>query len=191
MVQYGKLESVFSTLLKNNPQQLVQDENDNSANSAIRILQGQLVETEKQIANITEFVVMGKASKALVDKQISLEAEVKNIKNKIQMESAKSVTVKGGIDRLNNIVKSLENLSTDQALRSQVQGWIRQNIDRITLHKNEGTAEIVLKNGYVFGVDLIDQTVLTCDRRDLNLIAELEKQGIFGEPLKVEAVSMV
>src|SRR5262249_25101326 len=67
MAKYNLLENSFSKLLKMDPSQLVKDENGNTPNVNLQVLNGRLVEIQKQIDNITTFVLKGLATASLVE----------------------------------------------------------------------------------------------------------------------------
>jgi hypothetical protein len=164
--KYLPLEDSFSKLLRTQPFQLIREENAESA--SLQILKGRLSETEKQIENITAMVLKGLASEALVKAQISLESQVKEIKSQIETESNKTVASQGNTKKLADIVARINTLSTDADFRVTVQGWIRENVNRITLNKVEKTFTVDLKNGNVVSMGL-DGSVK--DKKSLVLLA--------------------
>jgi hypothetical protein len=119
------LEDSFVSLLRNNPEQLIQDENSNQTAHNIEVLRGRKLETEKQIANITEALTV-KFNKALVLRQSELETTVENLDAQITLESAQGVSVKGGLEAVTKIVAKLDAFGTDNVFRAEVAGWIRQ-----------------------------------------------------------------
>jgi DNA invertase Pin-like site-specific DNA recombinase len=143
---YVKFENSFARLMMLNPEQLLTDDSGNLPNSHIQILKGQLSETEKQNANITEALTIAR-NKSLVLKQSQLENEIEEIKKKIELESAKVVTVKGSSQRFTRIVNGLLNLDTDNEIRLMVLNWIRENVNRIEVNKVEKTYTVDLKTG--------------------------------------------
>jgi len=146
MVKYDPFETSFVSLLRLRPEQLVRDESGTSFNAEIQILKGQLSETQKQISNITESLGFA-PSKSLALRLASLEQEADELTRKIELASAKSTSAKGSTNKLNEIVKRLDTLKTDSELRSTVQSWIREQVNRITLNKSDKTFTIDAKNG--------------------------------------------
>jgi hypothetical protein len=153
------------------------DETGNSINAEEQILRGQLADTEKQIANITEALAI-RMNKPLVIKQETLLAEAETIKAKLQLVSAKTVSVKGSTERLNDIVKGLNGLADNQELRGKVQDWIREGVNRIEVNRVDRNYSVDLKNGNFIRMGF-DGSVLECK----------SLTALFGN-LKVEAVTI-
>jgi hypothetical protein len=145
-----------------NPAQLLKEEN--TINVQAQILKGKLIETEKQIENITQFVISGKANAALVDKQTSLLAEVEQLKKQMTLEECKEVASKSAPAKLKEIVARLSNLETDSDYRATVQEWIREHVNRITFNKSENRFKIEFNNKNEIECGLVDgQYVILVD----------------------------
>jgi DNA invertase Pin-like site-specific DNA recombinase len=160
MVKYDGLETSFARLLTLKADELVQDETGNTVNNTVQILKGRLAETEKQIANITEALSIA-VTKSLVLKQSALESEAEGIRKDIELESAKKVTLKGGQDRLNGIIQRLNDLKSDKELRTTIQVWIRENVNRIDVNRSEKTYNVEFKNGQYITMNF-DGSVIAC-----------------------------
>ncbi len=180
MIKYQPFEDGFMHVLRLNPSQLVQDENGDALNANIQILRGRKTEAEKQIANITAMVLKGLASDSLVKTQIALEAQVADFDRQIEVESSKTVAVRGGFERIAEIQANLGNLQTDQGLRMRVQGWTRENINRIDLDRTSKQFTIDLKNGKCITMDFCG---------NIKGLKSLEALMQFGKPSSVVTLS--
>jgi DNA invertase Pin-like site-specific DNA recombinase len=158
LVRYDALEAAFVKLLNVNPVQLIRD--DNTPNAAVDILRGQLAANEKEADNITKSLGIV-VTKRLALRQAELETEAEDIKRNIQLEAAKTVSAKGGAERLEQIFKRLGSLETDSEFRVEVQAWIRANINRIAIDRIGKTFTVDLKNGNLVKMGL-DGSVIEC-----------------------------
>jgi DNA invertase Pin-like site-specific DNA recombinase len=147
MVKYQPFEDAFMNILRLKPAQLMREENGDSVNAQMQILKGRKAEAEKQIANIQGYINKGLASDSMVKTQISLETQLSEINQQIEIEASKTVAAKGGIERLMDILLSLRNLQTDQSLRLRIQGWIRENVNRVTVDRPSKEFTVDLKKG--------------------------------------------
>lgn len=145
MTKYAPLETSFVKLMTIRADDLVADESGNTVNNHIQILKGQLSEVKKEADHITS-LGMG-LTKRLAVRQAELERTEEELTRKLEMESAKTITVRGSSDRLQKIIAGLETLGTDNDLRVTVQGWIRENINRLTVNTSTKEYTVDLKNG--------------------------------------------
>jgi Recombinase/Resolvase, N terminal domain len=192
MITAGQFESSFASLLRLKADELVQDESGNTVNANVQILNGQLVEIQKQIANAektVEYATLNAMFDLLPKVQTTLnglKTQETETKRKLELESAKKVSVKGGSDRLNKILERLDTLKTDTEMRKMVQTWIRENINRVTVNRSEKTYSVDFKNGQYITMNM-DGTVIACKSfielfgKNTENLAETYQQQTFGK----------
>jgi DNA invertase Pin-like site-specific DNA recombinase len=153
MMPYACVEHAFCGIFTRNPNELVRDDKGSGAKAATEVLRGRMIEIQKGIENITVWVIQGKATAALIAKQASLEAEAAQIKKELVLESGKSVSAKGGTERVRKILAKLETISTDMEFRAMVQDWIRANVSKIIFNRADRRFDVELKNGLKYSVE--------------------------------------
>jgi len=183
MSKYSNIETSFSSILRLKPELLVRDENGNGLNVEVQILKGRLTETQKQIANITEALSVA-VTKALVIRQSELETQVEEITAQIRLEEAKTVATRNGGEKLQTIVGRLENLSTDNEFRATVKGWIRENVNRMTVDTVSKTFTVDLKTGNFLKMSF-DGKLLECK----SLVSLIQGTSSRFGPILAEMVS--
>jgi hypothetical protein len=143
---YKALEAAFKILFLKVPA-LLASNTDNSTQAELEALQGKLITTETQIANITEAVKQGKATGALTIAQAELESEVEEIKASIEQAQAKSGNYKTDEQQAKKILASLDSLAADMGLRRQVREWIFSNVEKMVFNGDKQQFAIQFRKG--------------------------------------------
>ena len=151
-LRYEPMELVFSELIHMDPELFSQPKMDKGNDLAL--LRGKIGALEKQVENITNAVMQGTATKALVAKQAQLETEIEKLQG--DLEIAKSQNNSGHLDTEERewIVNNLGSLSTNLELRRRVNNFCLSNLDRMTFNNKKRTLSITQKNRAPVSIEL-------------------------------------
>jgi len=145
--RYEPLENGLVKFFNAFPEQLLRKETKNDDESFV--LRGELAALEKQIENITSFVLAGTATKALVEKQAQLEREVEELKNKLELAHAR--TVRGSTDtkQVEYIKSNIAKLGEHVEFRRRVRDWLIANVSRLECDTDKGEFTMTFDSGGV------------------------------------------
>ena len=147
-VHYEPIETNFTRIFECDPYQLIEPDGDDSATTKADSLRAQLAEREKKIQNITEAVLGGAATKALIAKQGELESEVEAIKRELEIAQSKTSSCKTDAQQFEYIAKHIGQLRTNKDIRRKVRGWILANLKRMEFDSKKGRLNVQMKSGY-------------------------------------------
>jgi DNA invertase Pin-like site-specific DNA recombinase len=151
-LRYAPIELVFAELIHMDPELFSQPKMDKGNDLAF--LRGRIGTLEKQVENITNAVMQGNATKALVAKQAQLETEIEKLQG--DLEIAKSQNNSGHLDTEERewIVNNLGSLSINLELRRRVNNFCLSNLDRMTFNNKKRTLSITQKNRAPVNIEL-------------------------------------
>jgi len=159
MSKYTPLEESFRTLLMFQIEQLISDDSGETVNSHIQILNGQLVEIKKQITTFetaVENAILNNDSNILKiaeRKLTALRTEETETKKKLEIESARTVTVKGSDEKYKQLILSIKTGMTDTETRLKVQSWLRENVNRMDVDRTNKVFKMDFRNGGFLSVN--------------------------------------
>ena len=124
-IPYQPIENIFLAMVATNIDKILPD--DKQDNTRLIELRGMMEDKRQQVSNITDFVIQGKATKALVEKQAQLEGELEAIGIELQAAEVKAnaKTVKPSID-LTTV--TLQQLKDNQNVRRFVRDFIQTHV---------------------------------------------------------------
>ena len=154
-VPYKALEDSFAHCFHVAPQRLFRRA-DNNADER-EIIRGKLASLQTQIGNITKFVVAGKATVALVEKQAELESESDELKRALEMAEMTQTDVGHDASEMEFIINNLGSMESNQELRRRIRGWLLSNVKRIVCGNSAKQVDVLFRNGhslrFVFSAD--------------------------------------
>lgn len=147
--RYEPLEQGLVKFFSAFPEQLLHKDTKNDSEATV--LRGEIEALEKQIANITDFVLKGAATNALVEKQAQLEKDVDSLKKKLEVAHAKTVRGTTDIRQLEHIKANIQKLGEDVDFRRRIRDWLIANVSRLECDTNKGDFTMTFNSG---GVEL-------------------------------------
>ena len=143
-IRYEPVENLFVSTVAQNAHKLFQ-KNATGAANVVQSLKGELEDHKRQIENITKFVIDGKATTALVEKQAELEKKVDRIRNEIQIAESKAVSVRKPQIDFDGI--TLPELTENIIVRRKVRDFALSHVERMVFPTDRKTVQIQFKSG--------------------------------------------
>ena len=149
-IPYEPIENMFLATVVENAEKLFKD--DSGVSGEIQALRGKLGEIDRQIANITEFVIAGNGTKALVQRQVALETQADEIRLQLNIAESK-LSAKVSKPQKDELVSiTLKQLSESIKLRRKVRDFILSHVESITFPLNRKGMGIQFRSDSVAGM---------------------------------------
>ena len=129
-IPYEPLENTFLGIVVKNAESLFKT--DSGASNELQTLRGKVGDIEKQIENITGFVIAGNATKALVQKQSELETEADAIRMQLKIEESKLTAHRRKPQKEELIAITNKELVSNMNVRRKVRDFVLSHVDTIT-----------------------------------------------------------
>jgi hypothetical protein len=139
-IRYEPLENLFLTTIAKNAHRLFNKKPEDSGR--LMELRGRVGSLEAQINNITQAVIGGKATKALVEAQANLETELDDQRAQLQIEESQAMN-KVRVDTSKDFVTvTVKQLAENKNVRRLAQDFILTNVKRIEFPLDRQAVEI-------------------------------------------------
>jgi hypothetical protein len=128
-IPYEPVENHFIAIVAQNAHKFLEEDLDVSG--MVHELRGKLIEFDEQISRITEFVINGSGTKALVERQAALEKEADATRLELQIAESKLSSKANGA-KLDLEEVTLRDLTENASIRRYVREFILTHVESLT-----------------------------------------------------------
>jgi DNA invertase Pin-like site-specific DNA recombinase len=153
-IRYEPIENIFLITAAQNAEKLFK--NDSSVSGEVQSLRGKKGEFEKQIANITEYVIAGNGTKALVQRQATLEKEVDEIRLQLQIAESR-LSAKTSKPQIDFGQVTIKQLADSINVRRKVRDFILSHVESIKFSLDRKNMGIQFRSDSI--ADMFNRTI--------------------------------